>query len=122
MNSVSSHLFSSYLLRMLARPADLLSVCPEDPDPSIRPTLVSALLLYNHKLDCATYAGHPMAKAIAARIVFPTPYPSFLYMAGAKRGKLNPAIERRKETAASAKYGATLELSVFVLVHGNHGD
>ena len=43
-------------------------------------------------------------------------------MAGAKRGKLNPAIERRKETAASAKYGARLELSVFVHVHGNHGD
>ena len=43
-----------------------------------------------------------MANATAARTVLPTPYPSLAYIAGAKSGKPNPAIERRKETAASA--------------------
>jgi hypothetical protein len=37
-----------------------------------------------------------------ARIIFPLPYPSFLYIAGANRGKVKPASDRRHAVAASA--------------------
>lgn len=49
-----------------------------------------------------TYAGTPTAMAKHARIVSPFPYPSALYIAGAKSGKQKPAIERKKARAASA--------------------
>lgn len=48
-------------------------------------------------------AGHPRTMATTARIVSPFPYPSLLYMDGAKRGNPNPARERRHETAASPR-------------------
>ena len=60
-----------------------------------------------------TYAGHPNIIARHARIVFPFPYPSLLYMAGANRGKPKPASDRRHEVAASAK-------KIKVHLQGNH--
>ena len=39
-----------------------------------------------------------------ARIVHPFPYPSFLNMAGANRGKPKPASDRKHDVAASAIY------------------
>jgi len=42
--------------------------------------------------------------ATTAKTVLPIPYPSALYMAGAKSGKPNPATERKQDTAASATY------------------
>ena len=56
------------------------------------------------KYDRGTYAGQPTTTATAARIVFPTPYPSALYMAGAKSGKAKPAMDLKNETAARAAY------------------
>ena len=51
-----------------------------------------------------THAGHPNAIARHARTVHPIPYPSLSNMAGANRGKPNPAIDRRHVVAASAIY------------------
>ena len=49
-----------------------------------------------------THAGHPMATATANKMVFPLPYPRDLYIAGAKRGKPNPASDLSVPTAARA--------------------
>jgi hypothetical protein len=49
-----------------------------------------------------TYAGHPNMIARLARTVFPFPYPSLSYIAGANRGNPKPASDRRHEVAASA--------------------
>lgn len=47
-----------------------------------------------------------MTTANAARMVFPFPYPSALYIAGANSGKPKPASERRHDTAANANHTA----------------
>ena len=49
-----------------------------------------------------TYAGHPTTIDTPARSVFPHPYPSLPYIAGANSGNPKPANERRKIVAASA--------------------
>lgn len=49
-----------------------------------------------------THAGHPMAKAIAARIVLPLPYPRALYISPANRGNAKPATDLRQVAAAMA--------------------
>lgn len=49
-----------------------------------------------------THAGHPIATATKNNTVFPIPYPKDLYIAGAKRGKPNPAIDLSVPTAARA--------------------
>ena len=54
------------------------------------------------KMGLGTHAGHPTAMANAARMVSPFPYPSALYMGGAKSGKPNPVTDRRKFAAARA--------------------
>jgi hypothetical protein len=51
-----------------------------------------------------TYAGHPMTNATTAKIVSPFPNPSALYIAGANKGNPKPAIDRKKEAAARAKW------------------
>lgn len=51
-----------------------------------------------------------MTIAITANIVSPFPYPSALYIDGAKRGKPNPAADRRKVTAASATEQSKYEI------------
>ena len=49
-----------------------------------------------------THAGHPMTTAAENNTVFPFPYPRDLYMAGANRGKPNPASDLSVPTAARA--------------------
>lgn len=48
------------------------------------------------------HAGHPIAIATAARMESPTPYPSALYMLGAKSGNPNPQKDRTHVIAARA--------------------
>ena len=58
-----------------------------------------------------------MTTAMAASIVFATPYPSASYIAGAKSGKPKPASDRKKVTAARA--GNTIQSIVHANDKGN---
>lgn len=59
-----------------------------------------------------THAGHPTTIATQARMVFPFPYPSAAYIAGAKSGNPKPHIERRKATAARAEAAWRVKVSM----------
>lgn len=63
--------------------------------------MISTAILEGEMSD-ETYAGHPMATATENNTLFPLPYPRDLYIAGAKRGKPNPAIDLSVPTAARA--------------------
>ena len=62
--------------------------------------MISITTTLKGRADGETHAGHPMATATENNTVFPLPYPSDLYIAGAKRGKPNPASDLSVPTAA----------------------